>query len=247
MNTILPRSTFIEPDWPANERVRAITTTRAGGYSSGPWSGLNVATHVGDESESVTRNRAQLVADLALEREPVWLNQTHSSRVIDAVDQTGDRLADGSVSRTAGIVCAVMTADCLPLFLSDVNADCVAVLHVGWRGLARGIIESGIKKMGLSPDQVLAWSGPAIGPDSFEIGQEVRDQLGGASNYYCASDREGYYLADLYGLVDERLRDAGIAFHGWYPCCTLREKDRFFSYRRDGITGRMASLIWLAN
>ena len=235
---------FIEPAWPVSDRVRAITTTRVGGYSLSPWSGLNLATHVGDDPDSVARNRALLGSALDLAAEPAWLIQTHSARVIDPAADAGDRKADGAVSSDADMVCAVMSADCLPLFLADAGGDRVAVLHVGWRGLAAGIIESGVQKMTVPADQVLAWSGPAIGPEKFEIGEEVREQLGGSSGYYRRSGRDGYYLVDFYGLVDERLREAGIAYHGWHPHCTVEDEDKFFSYRRDGVTGRMASLIW---
>jgi YfiH family protein len=235
---------FIEPAWPIGGKITAVTTTRAGGCSSGSYSSLNIGDHVGDDEDSVAANRARLESELGLDCPPVWLNQTHSTRVIDPGDNLQDLVADGSVTGEDKVVCAVMTADCLPLFLAGVDGRRVGVLHVGWRGLAHGIVEAGLREMKMPAGQVMAWSGPAIGPEQFEVGENVRKQLGGSSTYYKISGRPEHYLADLYGLVDERLRQAGIAYHGWHPYCTYRDEETFFSYRRNGVTGRMASLIW---
>ncbi len=238
----------IQADWPAPTRVRAVTTLRSGGVSRAPFGTLNLGDHVTDDPTAVRANRARLRTQLALPAEPRWLTQVHGTQVVDAaVSKTGTQ-ADGSFTREAGVVCATLTADCLPVLLCDRAATCVAVVHAGWRGLAAGVIEQGLAAMGVPPGEVLAWLGPAIGPETFEVGEEVRqvfvDEQPAAHSAFRAN-AAGRYFADLYALARLRLTAAGVvSVHGG-GYCTYSEGERFFSYRRDGVTGRMASLIWL--
>jgi hypothetical protein len=239
---------ILPADWPTAPRVRAVTTLRTGGVSTAPFDTLNLGDHVTDDAAAVRSNRARLRAHLALPGEPLWLNQVHGTRVVDAATAAPGETADGSFARQAGVVCAVLTADCLPVFLCDRAATCVAVVHAGWRGLAAGVIEQGLAAMGAPAREVLAWLGPAIGPQAFEVGGEVRqvfvDQQPAAHSAFRAN-ASGRFFADLYALARLRLAAAGVtAVHGG-GACTYREGQRYFSYRRDGVTGRMASLIWL--
>ena len=239
---------MLRADWPAPPGVWAVTTLRSGGVSHTPFNSLNLGDHVTDDPVAVRANRAHLRAHLALPAEPRWLTQVHGTQVLDATVANAGAQADGSYTRRTGVVCAVLTADCLPVFLCDRAATRVAVVHAGWRGLAAGVIERGLAAMGASPREVLAWLGPAIGPEAFEVGDEVRqvfvDQHSEASNAFRAN-AAGRFFADLYALARLRLAAAGVeSVHGG-GYCTYREDARFFSYRRDGVTGRMASLIWL--
>ena len=239
---------LIRPDWPAPPQVRACSTTRAGGLSEGPFHSLNLGDHVGDDPERVALNRARLRDRLDLPAEPLWLRQVHGCEVARASEAVAGCAADAAVARGPGQVCAVMTADCLPVLLCELGGRAVAAVHAGWRGLAAGVVEEAVAALGTGPDQVLAWLGPAIGPDAFEVGPEVRDRFlvsdRGASVAFrpASGDR---WLADLYTLARRRLEAVGVraVFGGGY--CTYSQPDRFFSYRRDGSTGRMASLIWL--
>lgn len=235
---------LIVPDWPAPPKIRALVTTRNGGVSSGPYASLNLATHVGDDPAAVTRNRALLRAHLPAE--PVWLEQVHGTDVQNAA--LGNARADASYARQSEIVCAVMTADCLPVLFCDRHATVVAAAHAGWRGLVAGVLESTISAMAAHPEDILAWLGPAIGPLSFEVGDEVRAKFVDAHSASAAAFmRQGdRWLADLYALARLRLHAAGIARIYGGGECTFRDRERFFSFRRDGETGRMASLIWLA-
>jgi polyphenol oxidase len=255
----------IAPDWPAPARVKAYSTTREGGVGSGVYASLNLADHVGDAPERVARNRAILRERLRLPTEPLWLRQVHGCRLAgedaalssDACNPEGCE-ADGAVTGEAGVVCVVMTADCLPVLMCDDRGTRVAAVHAGWRGLASGILERAIAAMGvpsvlgasarIPPERLLVWLGPAIGPDVFEVGPEVRERFLAADpesvDAFRAS-REGRFLADLAGLARRRLARLGVTgvYGGGY--CTHSDPRRFFSYRRDGVTGRMASLIWL--
>lgn len=233
-------------DWPAPARVRTLITTRSGGVSARPYDSLNLALHVGDDPAHVAGNRALLRQ--ALPGEPVWLNQTHGIEVIDAGVASGTPDADASFARTAGCVCVVMTADCLPVLLTDRQGSVVAAAHAGWRGLCNGVLEATIAAMGSAPGEIMAWMGPAIGPDAFEVGAEVRQAFMAhdpASQAGFAPIGDDKYLADIYLLARQRLAAAGVGavYGGKY--CTVIERDRFFSYRREHQTGRMASLIWL--
>ncbi len=235
-------------DWPAAPRVRAVTTLRTGGVSAAPFDSFNLGDHVTDDPAAVRINRARLRAHLALPAEPLWLTQVHGTQVVDAAASVAGTQADGSVTRRAGEVCAVLTADCLPVFLCDRAATVVAVVHAGWRGLAAGVIEQGLAAMGVPAREVLAWLGPAIGPQAFEVGDEVRQVFvaeNPAAHSAFRANAAGRFFADLYALARLRLAKAGVtSVHGG-GFCTYSEGERFFSYRREGVTGRMASLIWL--
>lgn len=239
---------LIFPDWPAPANVKAVSTTRAGGVSQQPYHGLNLGLHVGDKAEDVQCNRQLLQQQLGLAEPPAWLNQIHSNRVL-ALDAPLQAVpdADGSYTRVPGITCSVMTADCLPVLLCDKAGTQVAAVHAGWRGLADGIIEAALDKFTVPAEQVLAWLGPAIGPDAFEVGSEVRQQFVAAMAQaeLAFSPHGEKWLADLYLLARQRLQQYGVTeiYGGEY--CTFGEPELFYSYRRDGVTGRQASLIWL--
>ncbi len=237
----------ITPDWPAPSRVHALSTTRIGGFSQPPYDSLNLGDHVDDQPQSVLNNRARLVQQMGLPSSPHWLEQVHGCDVVEVgVDHSP--IADASISRQPGQVIAVMTADCLPLLLCDKQGCCVAAVHAGWRGLLNGVIEAALDKMALPPTEILAWMGPAIGPTAFEVGDEVVDaftQRDAASARHFKESRAGHKWANIYGLAHQRLTAKGVAFIGGGQCCTVSDPARFFSYRRDGVTGRMATLIWL--
>lgn len=239
---------FIVPDWPVPANVKAVSTTRLGGASQQPYQGLNLGLHVGDKTEHVQRNRTQLQQELRLVDSPAWLNQIHSNRVLELnASLTVVPDADGSYTQASGIACTVMTADCLPLLLCDTAGTQVAAVHAGWRGLADGIIEVALEKFTVPADQILVWLGPAIGPDAFEVGSEVREQFI-AEQLQAEQAFKPYgekWLADLYLLARQRLQRFGVTniYGGEY--CTFGDPDRFYSYRREGVTGRQASLIWI--
>ncbi|MCO6414248.1 MAG: peptidoglycan editing factor PgeF [Thiogranum sp.] len=240
---------MIVPEWPAAMHVKAVSTTRAGGVSVPPYAGLNLAGHVGDAPEAVAENRARLQQSLQLPQTPLWLNQVHGNRVVDAAAVAPGAEGDASYSSEAGVVCAVLTADCLPVLFCDRRGSRVAAAHAGWRGLAAGVLEATVAALDTAPGELMAWLGPAIGPRHFEVGDEVRhvfiDQQSAAHAAFTAGP-DGRWMADLYRLARLRLQAAGVdAVYGG-RFCTYAERDRFYSYRRDGVTGRMASLIWLA-
>lgn len=242
---------LITPDWPAPPGVRALCTTRHGGVSAAPWDSLNLGDHVGDSPTAVAENRRRL-GEL-LPAEPVWLNQVHGTTCLTLPDTrhapNPPPVADAACTRDPGVVCAVLTADCLPLLLCDAAGSVVAAAHAGWRGLAAGIIEATVTAMQLPGARLLAWLGPAIGPDSFEVGDEVRATFVAHDPAAAAAFTPrpgGKWHGDLYRLARQRLAATGVtAVHGG-KACTLRDADRYYSYRRDGVTGRMASLIWIA-
>ena len=239
---------FITPDWPAPARVRALSTTRMGGISLPPYDSLNLGDRVGDDLQAVTANRQRLEEQLGLPAAPCWLEQIHGCDVVDAGAVESGCQADASITRQPGVACVVMTADCLPLLLCDKQGRCVAAVHAGWRGLLDGVIEMTLERMVLPPEQILAWMGPAIGPDAFEVGDEVFHafvERDAAAVVHFHANRPGHKLADIYGLARQRLTAKGVAFISGGRYCTVSERDRFFSYRRDGATGRMATLIWL--
>ncbi|GAB4127295.1 MAG: purine nucleoside phosphorylase YfiH [Sideroxydans sp.] len=239
--------TFILPDWPAPPHVRAIQTTRRGGVSRAPYDQFNLAQHVGDDPVTVSRNRMLLAPFMP--SEPVWLEQVHGTAVASADAAACRALADASVARQRGSVCVVMTADCLPVLLCDEAGTVVAAAHAGWRGLCDGVIEATVQAMGVAPHSLLAWLGPAISQRHFEVGAEVRAAFvarhGQAAEAFIAQG-EGKYLADLYLLAHQRLNALGVTrIHGG-TYCTYAEPERFYSYRRDGVTGRMGTFIWLS-
>ena len=235
----------IVPDWPAPARVKSLMTTRAGGVSRAPWASLNLGDHVGDDPAHVAANRARLRQSLPAE--PGWLKQVHSARVVKLGRESNPE-ADASFARQAGQVCAVLTADCLPVLFCDRAGSVVAAAHAGWRGLADGVLEATVAAMRVAPGDILAWMGAAIGPQAFEVGDEVRDVFVAQHAEAVAAfvpHAPGKWLADIYQLARIRLTHAGV--HAVYGGgrCTFSEADRFYSYRRDGVTGRMASLIWI--
>ena len=239
---------WIVPAWPAPANVRALSTTRAGGVGAAPFDSFNLGTHVGDDPAVVAANRARLRA--ALPAEPRWLNQVHGTAVVDLASYAGVPDADASVSRRPGAVCVVMTADCLPVLLCDRAGTVVGAAHAGWRGLQGGVVEAAVRAMGVPAADVIAWLGPAIGPDAFEVGDEVRaafvaDDPAAAAAFRPAGPA-GKWLANLYLLARLRLAALGVASVHGGDACTVTDAARFFSYRRDGRTGRMASLVWLA-
>lgn len=221
-------------------------TTRAGGVSVGPFASLNLATHVQDDPIAITENRRRLRATLPAE--PIWLNQVHGTQIIQADSASGVPDADASFTRSRHTVCAVMTADCLPVLFCARDGGVVAAAHAGWRGLAGGVLEATVAAMQVPPDEVIAWLGAAIGPDAFEVGPEVRDAFLAShpQSSTAFKPQQQKWLADIYTLARIRLNACGVsAIHGG-GLCTYTDAARFYSYRRDGTTGRMATLIWLA-
>jgi YfiH family protein len=243
---------WIEPDWPAAAHVHVLSTLRGGGVSEGPHASLNLAAHVGDRPEAVAANRLLLREAARLPGEPLWLEQVHGTEVVRHPGSAGTPpRADAAVTFEPGRVCAVMTADCLPVVFADRAGTRVGVAHAGWRGLVGGVLQATIAALEVSPADLHAWLGPAIGPGAFEVGPEVREaylaNLAVPDTDSCFTPNErGRYLADLYGLARLVLGAAGVgSVHGggW---CTHDEAQRFYSFRRDGVTGRMATLAWLA-
>lgn len=244
----MSESGWIVPDWPAPPSVRAGTTTRHGGVSLPPYNSLNLGDHVGDKPEAVAENRRRLCQLRNLPGEPRWLKQVHGVAVVDAAATHDAPTADASLTSHANIVCAVMTADCLPLLFCNRQGSVVAAAHAGWRGLLDGVIEATVLRMNVAADDLLVWLGPAIGPDAFEVGDEVRDAFithNAAASAAFRPSLNGRWLANIYQLARQRLTKMGIdAIYGGH-CCTYGDSERFYSYRRDGVTGRMASLIWI--
>ena len=239
----------IVPDWPAPAGVRCLVTTRHGGTSQGVYSSLNLGTHVGDDPGAVASNRAIVMAPIG--GRPVWLDQVHGTRVIDAsdfVESDQPPQADAALTRKDGVACTVMTADCLPVLFCDDAGSVVAAAHAGWRGLLAGILEETVAAMDVPAKSLMAWLGPAIGPNAFEVGDEVRTAFVAVDENAVSAFRpspSGKCLADIYLLARQRLAGQGITrvFGGSF--CTVSDPERFFSYRRDGQTGRMVSMIWL--
>lgn len=238
---------WIVPDWPAPANVKAFITTRAGGSSIGPYAGLNLGLRTDDDPLVVEANRRRLRA--ALPGEPKWLRQVHGCDVVDADALAGIPEADAAVARSANTVCAVLVADCIPVLLADRAGSAVAVAHAGWRGLARGVLERTMERLDRPPEELLAYLGPGIGPGAFEVGADVRDAfLAGDARAEAAfrPRSPGKWMADLFLLARQRLARCGVTrIHGG-DLCTHSDPRRFYSYRRDGATGRMAALIWRA-
>ena len=240
---------WLVPEWPAPPGVRVISTLRRGGSSEGPYASMNLAGHVGDAAVNVEANRRLLRSAAHLPSEPMWLEQVHGTDIVSHDGRSDVPRADAAMTRGRGRVCAVMTADCLPVVLADRDGSRVAVAHAGWRGLAQGVIEATVRALHCPPADLIAWLGPAIGQQAFEVGAEVRDAFVARSAQLAgcfAENERGRFQADLYGLATAVLAEAGVpAVHGggW---CTASDPQRFFSFRRDGTTGRMATLAWLA-
>ena len=249
--TANPNAGWIVPDWPAPARVRAFVTTRAGGVSRAPYDSFNLGTRCGDDAAAVMANRAALRNYLP--GEPAWLRQVHGAVAVDAARiAPGEPEADASFTHASGIVCAVLAADCMPVLLADRSGRAVAVAHAGWRGMSTGVIEAAVEGMegtGVAAGELIAWLGPAIGPERFEVGDDVREAFiltaaGAAAAFQPFPGRPGKWRCDLYGLARLRLAALGVkaVYGGGY--CTVNEA-RFFSYRRDQATGRMGAFIWL--
>lgn len=237
---------FFVPDWPVPANVKALQTLRSGGVSPAPWHSFNLGDHVGDDPLRVAANRAALCA--ALPAEPCWLQQVHGTLAVDAENTPKPAIADAAFTRRLNRVCVVMTADCLPVLFCDRTGTVVAAAHAGWRGLLAGVIESTLVAMAVPPAEVVVWLGPAIGPAAFEVGDEVRSAFVALDSAAASDFRakvEGKWLADLYALARRRLRAAGVSAISGGDMCTFSDDQRYFSYRRDGVTGRMATLIWL--
>ena len=236
---------WIEADWPAPDGIIAGCTTRMGGVSTGPYRTLNLGDHVGDLPASVAENRHRFITATGLAAEPCWLRQVHGNRVTDA-NPSAIETADGVISRDGLAVLAIMTADCLPVLLCSTEAVEIGAIHCGWRSLAAGIIQRTVDRLESPPSALMAWLGPAISQKAFEVGDDVRDiflsGIHGASACFEPNER-GRWQADLYALARLYLGDAGVAVVHGGGLCTYGDEDRFFSYRRDGQTGRMASFI----
>jgi YfiH family protein len=245
---------LIRPEWPAPASVRAFSSTRAGGVSAAPYDSLNLGDHVGDEPGLVAENRARLARAAGIDARPGWLDQVHGTSVadFDAADPAGHRVApvaDAAVTSRPGRICAIMTADCLPVLLTNRAGTVVAAAHGGWRGLAAGVLEATVAacaERAATPATLLAWLGPAIGPAAYEVGPDVVAELGPGDRAALAPGRPGHWLLDLYALARARLLTLGVEHISGGDACTHGDSERFFSYRRDGVTGRQATMIWLA-
>lgn len=244
----MTQSLWLAADWPAPAGVRAGVSLRYGGSSAAPWATLNLGDHVGDDPTAVARNRAELARQLALPDDPLWLQQVHGTSVWPgAARPARPPEADAAVAAAGEAVLAILSADCLPVVLCSRDGAVLGAAHAGWRGLAAGVLEATVAAMRRPGEELLAWLGPAIGPADFEVGPEVRAAFvaadSNAGRYFSKSaDR---YFADLYALATQRLARAGVTrVYGDHGLSTVADRERFFSYRRDGQTGRMATLIW---
>lgn len=251
-------STLIKPDWPAPATVAALCTTRMGGYSAAPFDSFNLGDHVGDDAAAVAANRRVLLDDCAGLSAISWLQQVHGVVVVEA-EAACSPAADAQFTRENGLGCAVMTADCLPVLFCNRDGTQVAAAHAGWRGLSAGVIEQTVhamyKQAGIASAQVRAWLGPCIGPDAFEVGEDVRmafankgDVTQAACYFKPHPTHAQKWLADLAGLARWRLKDLGVSSVAGNDStpewCTVAQRSRLFSYRRDGVTGRFAVCIW---
>jgi YfiH family protein len=237
---------LIIPNWHAPPNVHALQTTRIGGFSRAPYDSLNLGSHVADAPLDVARNR--ILLNTLMPSEPVWLEQVHGMVVANADSASCLPQADACIATHRSAVCVVMTADCLPVLLCDQQGTVVGAVHAGWKGLAAGVIEATVQAMNAPPQNLMAWLGPAISQDAFEVGAEVREVFITADPQASAAfvaGQDGKWLADIYALARLRLNALGITkiFGGDY--CTYLEADKFFSYRRDGTTGRTGTFIWL--
>lgn len=235
---------WIKADWPAPDFIKAGTTLRQGGISEAPYDSFNLAMHVGDNAKSVMHNRASL----AVPNPPQWLEQVHSSKTVLLPNDDIIPKADSAYTLATNTVCAVMTADCLPLLITNKEGTCVAAVHAGWRGLCDGIIENTINKLPTRAESLLVWLGPAIGAAVYEVGEDVYAAFTGhdeAAKLAFKATSDKHWLLDIYALAKQRLHKLGVKQIYGGERCSLSEEEAFFSYRRDGITGRMASMIWI--
>ncbi len=239
---------WITPDWPAPDNIHAITTTRNGGFSDPPYDSMNISSYVGDDIDTVEKNRQLLQTSLDLPQKPKWLEQVHGTLAVDAADIKGNIKADACYSTQKNTICTIQTADCLPVLLCDKAGTIVAAIHAGWRGLADGVIEETIKTMNCPTSTLMAWLGPAIGPDAFKAGEDVRNAFilhdPQAKTAFTRQD-DNLWLVDIYELAKQRLANSGVDTCYGGEFCTYSDEKRFYSFRRDQTTGRMATLIWL--
>jgi YfiH family protein len=237
----------IQPNWSAPSTIRACCTVRLGGVSAAPFDSLNLALHVGDDPARVTQNRKLLREQLKLPAEPCWINQTHGTQTV-TLEQDVTRDADAAVTRLAGTIVVVMTADCLPILLCNRAGSEVGAVHAGWRGLQAGVIQSALATMKSPNHELMAWIGPGISQACFEVGDEVRtafiDSMPQAQPFFSAN-RRGHWLCDLAGLAEQVLKAQGVGEVCRDAHCSYRDSDRFYSYRHTATTGRMATLIWI--
>lgn len=241
---------LILPEWPAPARVRAVSTTRQGGVSLPPWNTLNLGAHVEDDPRHVEANRSRVASELGVASEALgWLSQVHGTDMV-TLPAKGVPEADAATTDVPGQVCAILTADCLPVLFCNRSGSRVAAAHAGWRGLCHGVLEAVVTAFREPASDLMAWLGPAIGAEHFEVGPEVREAFmthdpRAADAFSRRGARPGHYLADIYSLARQRLGAAGVHAVFGEPLCTFSDSRRFYSYRRDGKTGRMASLIWI--
>jgi len=241
-------SKLIIPQWPRPPGVAACSSTRVGGVSVAPWNSLNLGAHCGDDLAHVEENRNRVYAAANFPSKPVWLEQVHGKTVLKLTGEPyASKRADASYSNTASAVCAVMTADCLPVLFCNKSGTEVAAAHAGWRGLCEGVLEETVACFQDEPQNIMAWLGPAIGPQAFEVGPEVREAFMEKDAQAESAFRPvaGKYMADIYQLARQRLANVGVQHVYGGDRCTFTEEHDFFSYRRDRTTGRMASFIWL--
>ena len=234
---------WLIPDWPAPVGIKACVTTRSGGVSVAPFDSFNLGDHVDDDPDAVAQNRSTLTT--ALNVQPAWLKQVHGVNVVEALPARVMQ-ADASWTKTPGIACTIMTADCLPILLTNREGNQVVAVHEGWRGLAGGIVENALAEF---DSEVMAWLGPAIGPREFEVGQDVLEAFTAfdpqAAEAFTPREQAGKWLADMAMLATQRLNKAGVSQVYQSGLCTVEDPQRFYSYRRDGITGRQATFIWI--
>jgi polyphenol oxidase len=240
---------WFEPEWPAPKGVRALSTRRGdpGGASLAPYAAFNLGAHVGDDPLAVAENRQILRREAGLPAEPKWLAQVHGIVVADLDADAGYGAADAAITRQTGKVCAILTADCLPILLATEAGDVVGAAHAGWRGMAAGVIGAAVHAMRAPAERLIAWLGPAIGPKHFEVGGEVREAMlkadSGAGEAF-KPGAGGRFMADLPMLARRQLNQLGVERVYGGGECTFASADRYFSHRRDGVTGRQATLIW---
>lgn len=240
----------IRPQWPAPPRVQAAFTLRTGGVSTGPYASLNIGAHVGDAAAAVNENRRRVCAHLALAAQPAWVEQVHGIGVLelDGPADAARQPADAVIARWPGAVCVIQVADCMPVLFAAADGSAVAAAHAGWRGLAAGVLEATVARLGLDAGALAAWIGPAIGPRHFEVGAEVRAAFmshDAAASAAFVPNARGRWQCDLPALARQRLSALGVVSVSGGEWCTHADPERFFSYRRDGHCGRMAALIWL--
>jgi YfiH family protein len=238
---------YITPNWPVPKNIQCVTTTRSGGCSPQKYYSLNLGGHIKDDPKHVEENRNLIKKDLQLPSDPMWLDQVHGSSVLSLDENPSNNTADAAYTNKAGVVCAVLTADCLPVTFCDRAGVHIAIAHAGWRGLVNGVLENTLQSIPVANEKIMCWLGPAIGPKKFEVGEEVVEQFVTIDEMHKNAFFEQInkkYLADIYQLARNVLTKHNVQDVYSNDHCTFRERKKFYSYRRDGETGRMATLIW---